>query len=326
MNPLTFRTLRLLADGDFRSGEEMARTLGVSRGSIWNALRGLDDAGVKVFKVRGRGYRLAESLSLLDRNRILAALDGAGRELAVEVVERVASTNSLLLARAAEGAAHGSVIAAEWQTAGRGRRGRSWHATLGGALTFSLLWRFQQGAGFLAGLSLAVGVAIIRALTAIGVRHAAVKWPNDVLWRQRKLAGILVEMHGDTLGPSAVVIGVGVNWRLSEAVREHIDAPATDLATACEGAPPDRNVAIAVLLRELIEVLAGFSQQGFAPLRDEWERHHVHHLKPVRLTLPDGAVVRGTAAGVDDDGALVLDCAQGRLRFYSGDISLREAA
>jgi len=326
MNGLTFETLRLLADGEFHSGEQMAERLGVTRGSVWNALQGLDLAGVEVFKVRGRGYRLSYPIELLDTARTGAALGAAADRLLIEVVERAESTNSLLLDKAAAGAPHGSVIAAEWQTSGRGRRGRLWHSPLGGALTFSLLWRFEQGAGFLAGLSLAVGVAVLRALDVVGVHDAVVKWPNDVLWHGRKLAGILVEMNGDTLGPSAVVIGIGLNLRLPDALRERIDCPVADLAAACAGSPPGRNATLAALLRELVGVLDRFAEQGFAALRDEWQQRHFHHGKVVELTLPDGTRVRGTAAGVDADGALLIASAHGTRRFYSGDVTLREAA
>src|SRR4051812_18525737 len=192
MNALTFPALRMLADGEFRSGEAMARVLGVSRASVWNALNSLDACGIEVFKVRGRGYRLAEPLSLLDAGSITTALGTAAPRFTIEVLDRIASTNSELMQRAAAGASSGTVIAAEWQTAGRGRHGRAWHALPGAALTFSLLWRFEQGAGFLAGLSLAAGIAVMRVLDAHRVRDTGLKWPNDVLWRGRKLAGILI--------------------------------------------------------------------------------------------------------------------------------------
>jgi BirA family biotin operon repressor/biotin-[acetyl-CoA-carboxylase] ligase len=324
MNGLTFAALRLLADGDFHSGEQMAATLRVTRGSIWNAMRGLERSGIEVFKVRGRGYRLAEPLELLDAGRVAAALGPVAGRLPIDVVERVESTNSLLLDRAAAGAVAGSVIAAEWQTAGRGRRGRRWHSGLGAALTFSLLWRFEQGAAFLAGLSLAVGVAVLRSLDALGVGPAAVKWPNDVLWDGRKLAGILVEMQGDALGPSTIVIGIGLNYRLGGDVIERIDVPASDLAVACGGSPPGRNAALAALLRELVLVLDRFAADGFAPFRDEWQQRHFHQGKAVELSLPDGAVARGSVAGVAEDGAILLSTPQGMRRFYAGDVSLRQ--
>ena len=322
MHALTFQALRLLADGEFRSGEAMARALGVSRASVWNALHALDDVGLAVFKVRGRGYRLAEPLALLVRAAVERELGAHAARFALEVLDSAESTNTLLMQRAATGTAGGSVIAAEWQTHGRGRRGRAWHSTPGAALTFSLLWRFQQGAGFLAGLSLAVGVAVARALAALGAGAAGLKWPNDVLWRGRKLAGILIEMQGDMLGPSAAVIGIGLNCRLPDALRERIDQPVVDLA-AVSGEVPDRNRVLARLLIELERVLSEFARSGFAPLRDEWQRRHVHQGKAVQLALPDGGVIRGTAEGVADDGALLLSTKSGQRRFHSGDVSLR---
>ena len=325
MNALTFQALRMLADGEFRSGEAMARVLGVSRASVWNALHALDQSGIEIFKVRGRGYRLAEPLSLLAADAIESAMGASAPRFAIEVVDSVESTNSLLMLRAAAGAATGTVIAAEWQTQGRGRRGRAWHAVPGAALTVSLLWRFQQGEGFLAGLSLAVGLAVTRALAACGVREAGLKWPNDVLWRGRKLAGILIEMQGDMLGPSAAVIGIGLNCRMPAAMLDRIDQPAVDVATA-GGAPPERNRLLAGLLLELDRVLTVFAREGFAPFRDEWQNCHVYQGKPVKIALPDGGIVNGTAEGVAENGALLLATHTGQLRFHSGDVSLRAAA
>ena len=223
MNALTFNTLRMLADGEFRSGEAMARVLGVSRASVWNALSALDECGIEVFKVRGRGYRLAQPLDLLDESRIKNLLGGDAPRFALEIRDRIDSTNTQLMERAGNGAPDGTVLAAEWQTAGRGRRGRTWHALPGAALTFSVLRRFEQGAGFLAGLSLGTGVAVMRALRAHGADDAKLKWPNDVLWHGRKLAGILIEMQGEMLGPSAAVIGIGINCRLPRQLLERID-------------------------------------------------------------------------------------------------------
>ena len=322
MNTLTFQVLRLLADGEFRSGEDIARTLGVSRATVWNALHGVDGAGVELFKVRGRGYRLAAPLALLEQAAVEHHLGAHRSKFTIEVLEATASTNTLLVQRANLGAAAGSVIAAEWQTHGRGRRGRAWESGVGAALTFSLLWRFQQGAGFLAGLSLAIGVAVARALARAGVPAAGLKWPNDVMWDGRKLAGILIELHGEMQGPSAAVIGIGVNCELPARVRERIDQPVADLAEA-GGAAADRNRVLALMLIELERVLASFAREGFEPLRDEWHRRHVDQGKMVRLVLPDGASLEGIAAGVAADGSLLLDTASGRRRFHSAEISLR---
>src|SRR5262249_51821414 len=154
----------------------------------------------------------------------------------------------------------------------------AWHAGVGGALMFSMLWRFSQGAGGLAGLSLAVGVALARGLSAVSGRDIALKWPNDIVAEGTKLGGILIEVAGDVLGPSAAVIGVGLNVQLSESVRCAIDQAATDLESIL-AAPVDRNELLAALLIELERTLARFAVEGFAPLRPEWERYHVHQGK-----------------------------------------------
>ena len=192
MNALAFQVLRHLHDADFHSGAVLARSLGVSRGTVWSAVRAIDASGLRVYKVRGRGYRLAQPVSMLDAAAIRGAAGTAGGRLTIDVVDTCASTNTALMRRATDGAASGAVLAAEWQQSGRGRMGRPWHAGPCGALTFSLLWRFAQGAGALAGLSLAAGIAVIRALDDVGVKTARLKWPNDVLWRGRKIAGVLV--------------------------------------------------------------------------------------------------------------------------------------
>jgi BirA family biotin operon repressor/biotin-[acetyl-CoA-carboxylase] ligase len=191
VSALTFQALRRLADGRFHSGEDMARSLGRSRATLSEALKCVPDLGLEIFSVPGRGYRLSEPLEFLDAGAVAHDLVGSG--VSLEVVDEVDSTSSRLLALAAAGAPSGTCLAAEWQSAGRGRRGRSWVAALGGSLTFSLLWRFERGAGHLGGLSLAVGVAVARALAACGVERVQVKWPNDVVADFHKLAGILVE-------------------------------------------------------------------------------------------------------------------------------------
>jgi len=322
VKPWQFKVLRRLADGEFHSGAALANALGKSRASIWLAIREIENAGIEVFKVRGRGYRLAQPLSLLDRDDIVRQLGADARAFTLEIMDGVSSTNTLAMERAARGAPADLVIAAEWQEAGRGRMGRDWHAGIGGALTFSLLRRFPQGAASLAGLSLAVGVALMRAFKTLGVEKAGLKWPNDVLWRGGKLAGILIEVQGDMLGPSAVVIGIGVNVRLSQAVRDRIDQAAGDLETAC-GRPLDRNQVLALLLRELRHALDTFAGAGLAPFRDDWHRYHVHQDRMVTVMLPDARREHGYARGVAEDGALMIETPSGLRRYHSGEISLR---
>jgi len=322
--PLTFALLKVLADGDFHSGEEMARSLGLTRTSVHNALQDVAQFGLKLHSVRGRGYQLATPLYWLEIEKIAAHLGGAREWLDLVVIEHAESSNAVLLERARQGAQSGSVLALEWQSAGRGRLGRRWHSGLGDALTFSLLWRFDKGLAALSGLSLAVGVAMVRALHELGVSEVGLKWPNDVLLPDGKLAGILLEAQGDMLGPSAVVIGVGMNLSLPDAARKHIDQPVSDLLSY--GVPlGDRNRVFAVLLKHLVAVLQVFATHGFAALRAEWERYHRLQQCDARVHMPDGSQIEGVVLGVDDEGALRMRTQRGEQVFHAGEISLRKA-
>jgi BirA family biotin operon repressor/biotin-[acetyl-CoA-carboxylase] ligase len=321
---LTFSLLRILADGEFHSGEVLARQFGVARATVNNALRDVENYGLTLYSVRGRGYRLARPLQWLDVETIRGGLGAERDALHIEILEYATSSNALLLQRAFQGAPGGSVLAVEWQSAGRGRLGRTWFSGLGDALTFSLLWRFESGLAALSGLSLAVGVAMMRALTGLGVPGVGLKWPNDVLLNDGKLAGILLEAQGDMLGPSSVVIGIGLNLAVPETLRGRIDQAVSDLASL-EMPVPERNLVLAVLLKNLAKVLSEFAEHGFAPLRAEWESHHVFQMRPVKLSLPDGLLVVGTAMGVTDEGALRLATAQGEKIFHAGEVSLRGA-
>jgi BirA family transcriptional regulator, biotin operon repressor / biotin---[acetyl-CoA-carboxylase] ligase len=321
MNPLTLATLRLMGDGEFHSGEEVAAALGVTRATVWNAVREAGELGVAVESVRGRGYRLDDPPVWLDAAAVAKLLGSRARRFHVEVVEHVHSTNSALLTRAEAGDAHGTVLATELQSAGRGRRGRSWASGLGGALTFSLLWRFEQGAAALTGLSLAVGIAVARALASLGAVDVRLKWPNDILHRGRKLGGILIEVRGDALGPTAAVIGIGLNVRMPPALAAHIDQPVTDTAQA--GAGADRNRLLAAVLKELAGLLDAFALDGFAPLEPEYRRWHALQDAAVLVNLGDGKPVRGHARGTADDGALIVETSDGLRRFHGGEVSLR---
>ncbi|MGE0557132.1 MAG: biotin--[acetyl-CoA-carboxylase] ligase [Burkholderiales bacterium] len=323
MNTTAFQALRALSDGAFHSGEDIARTLGVTRSAVWYGMRDIAGAGFEFESVRGRGYRLKQPVSLLDPQRTARALGGMADRVTLEIRDTLDSTNTQLLQRAAHNAPGGLVIAVEAQTAGRGRRGRAWHSGIGSTLTFSLLWRFSQGARELAGLSLAAGVALARALRAAGAGDAQLKWPNDVVFHGAKLAGILIEMQGDVLGPSAAVIGIGVNVRADPRVSAAVDQPVAELETAA-GAVVDRSVLLAQLLKELVAVLDVFAAQGFIALRAEWQQLHAQQDRRVRLVLPDGRTQVGTARGVAEDGALLLETAAGITRHHSGEISLRD--
>ena len=325
MLPLTLPILRILADGEFHSGEQLAAGLGVSRASIWNALQGVDIFGVRLFKVRGRGYQLADTIEWLERDKVIPYLEAHAETIQVQIVDVIDSTNSLLMQRAIQSSEGAQCVAAELQTHGRGRRGRTWHGALGGSLTFSLLWRFSLGAAQLSGLSLAIGVALVRALRELGVANIQLKWPNDLIHGYRKLGGVLIELQGDALGPSTAVIGVGLNLRLPEQVKHQIDQAVVDL----QGLMPDlasRNAVLGVALRHLADMLADFDVHGFEALRMEWQGLHAYQNKPVVMRMPDGAEMAGVVRGVTAEGALILDTVSGERRFGSGEMRLRPLA
>lgn len=319
-----FPLLRRLSDGAFHSGQDLAREFQLSRASVFNVLRQAEAMGLRLHAVRGRGYRMPVAVDWLDPAAVDDHLGAVAPVFDVRILDCVDSTNTALMAEALRGAADGTVLCAEHQQAGRGRRGRPWYAAIGGSLTFSVLWRFEGGLQSLSGLSLAAGLAIARAVNRHSRRPARLKWPNDVLVDHRKLAGILVEVQGDMHGAAVAVVGVGLNVSLSAAQRDAVDQAVVDLAET--GAAVARNPLLADCLRELHAVLAVFRQHGFAALRADWMALDAYAGKAVSLQLPDALGVHGEAAGVDDSGALLLRARDGRMNAYcGGEISLRLA-
>jgi BirA family biotin operon repressor/biotin-[acetyl-CoA-carboxylase] ligase len=328
--PLTPRRLALvrrLADGLFHSGESLAADLGVSRAAIWKHVRDLRaDLGLEVAAVRGRGYRLARPLELLDRGWIAAALaptTAAGLAELV-VLDTVGSTSAHLLPMRPPRSGLGIACVAEQQTAGRGRRGRRWVSPFGANVYLSLLWQFDLAATALAGLSLAAGVAVADALRGLGVPGIALKWPNDLLWQDRKLGGILVELAGEAEGPTRAVIGVGINHRMPAEAGAAIDQDWADLAGALPDATPSRLALVASLLDHLVAAMRQFAAAGLAPFLPAWEGLDALRGRAVVVQLGDG-VVNGTALGVAPSGALRLATAEGDRLFLGGEVSLRAA-
>jgi BirA family biotin operon repressor/biotin-[acetyl-CoA-carboxylase] ligase len=320
--------LPLLADGEFRSGQDLAEALGVSRTAVWKQVNRLVvETGLRIESVRGKGYRIPGGLDLLDANQVKSELDSSAVALLTElaILDVVDSTNAEVLRRAEHGCSAGLVCTAEQQTAGRGRRGRQWVSPYASNLYVSVLWDFNQGAAALEGLSLAVGVAVARALHACGVPPVQLKWPNDVLFRGAKLGGILLEMSGDAAGHCRVVVGVGLNVAMPATAATAIDQAWTDVRTISAGSMPGRNRLLAALLNELLPLLARFEQQGFSQWRDAWQALDAFAGASIVLTSGAGQVT-GIARGVDQRGALQLETTTGMQAIYGGEISLRAAS
>lgn len=316
--------LKLLADGQFHSGTDLGRRLGISRAAVNKGVRALAAIGLEIHSIPGRGYKLPEPVAPLDRAAILAELERRGTAPAVlEVLESVDSTNRYLIARAGE-IGPGAVCLTETQTRGRGRRGRGWLATPYRNLLLSMTWRFEAGPATVAAFGLAAGLALLEALEEYGVSGAGLKWPNDIVWRGRKLAGLLADVQGEATGPAFVVLGAGINCRIDEREARDIDQPWADLEEVT-GAAIDRNRLAASVIARLHAACRTFGERGFAPFRAAWEERHVYHGRPVRLLTPAGAVT-GTVTGVDSGGALRLTDEEGAERLYhAGEISLRGA-
>ena len=321
------RLLHALADGRTHSGEELARAFGVTRAAIWKQVAKLEDFGLTVEAAPGAGYRLAQRLDLLDGETLRAALEPAvAAQLAkLEVFTELDSTNRRLLA-APPPTGKLDVCIAEFQTQGRGRRGRRWDAPLGSGICLSVGWQFAGMPAEPAALTLAVGVAVRRVLERVAGLTISLKWPNDLVFDERKLGGILLELKAEAHGGAHVVVGVGLNVALPASLLPALsDWPrgAVDLKTALREEPPPRAVLAAALVNELSTLLVDYPARGFSAYRTEWRSADFLRGRSVRLDEPTGRLV-GTALGIDADGALLVETDAGkRRRVVAGDVSVR---
>ncbi len=320
--------LALLADGAVHAGDRLGARLGCTRAAVWKQVAALRAMGLPVAAVRGVGYQLPGGAELLDGARVAALLpDRVRAALALlRVYFAIESTSLALLAAPPPAPGEVTVCLAEYQHGGRGRRGRRWLSPATRGLCLSLGWRLERGGRDLPALSLVAGLAVLRALAATGAPGLRLKWPNDVLADGGKLAGILVDVIGEAAGPLYVVIGVGINVHglpEGEAVGREGGLPPVSLA-ALLPLPPSRNALAAGLVAELHAALLAFEAHGFAPFRADWQAADALAGRPV-VVSGAGPELRGTARGIGEDGALLVDVAGERRRLLAGDVSLRPA-
>ncbi|WP_372016259.1 bifunctional biotin--[acetyl-CoA-carboxylase] ligase/biotin operon repressor BirA [Pseudoxanthomonas sp. 10H] len=314
--------LRLGAGGI--SGDALARDAGVTRAAVWKRIQALRGAGMEIEARPGRGYALARPADLLDAAALRAGLPpavaaGIGT---LEVAWSLDSTNSELLRRPATTAT--AVLLAERQTAGRGRLGRSWNSPLGAQVCLSVRRGFEGGLARLGGLSLVAGVAVAEALHGLGYHDVGLKWPNDLVAGDRKLAGLLVEGGGEHAGPVQAVVGVGINVRLPQAATRAIDQPWTDLAQLGSTATPSRNVVAAAVLAALLPALDAFDVEGLAPFLPRYAALDALAGRAVRVSAGREPVT-GQAMGLAADGGLRVrtgDAGTERV-FHAGEVSVR---
>ena len=328
MNKLLFPVLSILSDGKFHSGEAIAKNFNVSRVLIWQVIAEAEKLGVEIFSVRGKGYSLSHSIQLLDEVKVKQSIGEIASWFNIKVFDILDSTNNFLMQEAPNGYPHASCVATNIQTSGKGRRGRQWQSSLGENLTFSFLWRFTKGTSALSGLSLAVGVSLIRSLKKINLKEALLKWPNDILVKDdeayKKLAGILIEVQGDMDGQSAAIIGVGINLKLSKNQLAKIDQPAIGISQCIED-EIDPNQLLGIIIKDLTEVLAQFELNSFESFKDEWQSYDAFHDQSISISSSDGGMITGKEHGVNNTGALEVITEGGIKTFSSGEVSIRKS-
>lgn len=313
--------LTLLADGEIHSGECLADALGISRTAIWKQIRKLQEEGVHIDTIRGRGYQLAAPMDLLSAEGTLSGLKEDLRErVSLTVHDRIDSTNSEIARRWQAGESGLLVSIADCQEQGRGRRGRPWLSPVGQNLYMSVGITVARGFTQLEGLSLVAGIAVIESLALPREVGAGLKWPNDVLLDNRKLAGILIELQGELDGAVRVIVGIGLNVHMKD--EKAVDQPWTSLALALPDQSWRRDSLAADILNELVSRLDAFEQQGFAPFCERWNAYDLFRDRRLKATSGD---LSGTGRGVDESGNYLLDTDQGVERIGAGEISLRVA-
>ncbi|MCB1775420.1 MAG: biotin--[acetyl-CoA-carboxylase] ligase [Gammaproteobacteria bacterium] len=316
--------LQRLADGRFHSGQQLAADLGLSRAAVWKHVRRLQaDWGVPIDAVRGRGYRLPGGFEPLDEDAISGGLSKRASKCldALTILTVVDSTNRVARESAPTQTGCARVWLAEHQTAGRGRRGRPWHSAFGGNLYFSFAWRFDLAMSELAGLSLVSGVVLAELLRDHGLAGHTLKWPNDLLHNQRKLAGILLEVSGEADGPATAVIGIGLNMRVPTDRGRQIDQPWTDLVRAGAG-NMSRNGLVAGLVERLTDACQLYQASQLPPFLARWSMFDGLLDRPVQL-LAGGTARQGIYRGISASGGMILENASGRSEHRAGEVSLR---
>jgi BirA family biotin operon repressor/biotin-[acetyl-CoA-carboxylase] ligase len=316
LTPIRQTLITLLSDGQFHSGEQLGEQLGISRAAVSKHMAALKELGLDLFSLTGKGYRLAVPMALYDQAQLQALAPTAP----VHCFPVIDSTNQYLLERVNQ-LQSGESCLAECQTAGRGRRGKPWVSPFGCQLILSMYWRLEQGMAAAMGLSLAVGVAVVQALESLGYTGVELKWPNDLYYQGRKLAGILVEMSGSAGASCNLVIGVGLNLAMPAREGERIDQAWSELRHI-QPELVDRNLLAARMLGHLQQAMLTFEQQGLSHFVDDWNRLDHFAGRPVRLLMGEQEI-RGIARGIDDRGALRLETSEGIKFYLGGEISLR---
>lgn len=307
--------LAALDGGQWVSGDVLAAGIGVTRAAIWKQINHLRAAGLAVESQPGRGYRLRRPVRLLDATAIAAATDAG--QVEVSVLWEVVSTSTLLL-RHPTPMPRCQAVLAECQRGGRGRRGRQWHSPCAAHIYLSMAWDLPNAPANLSAWPLAAGVAVAEALEIETGAALQLKWPNDLVWRERKLAGLLLESRWEHNGGCRLVLGAGVN--VDAEALAGVDQPVTSLEEIA-GALPDRNMVAGRLIVALLDAFRAFQCDASA-WREPWRCRDLLSGQQV-LVSQEQSVLCGTAIGVAADGALQVQTAEGRQHVRAGEVSVR---
>lgn len=318
------KILEFLSDQNFHSGEDLAERLGVSRAAVWKRIKHLKQLpGIELQSLSGKGYRLTSDIELLKQDAINCYIskESIDKIAGFEVIPQLPSTNDYLNKQGPVDIGWGRICIAEYQTQGKGRRGRQWISSVGRDVTMSVKWGFEKSLSSLGGLSLAVGVAVAEVMTELGVKGHALKWPNDILIEGKKVAGILVEGFGDMDGPGWATVGLGLNVSLSESEGQHIDQPwvAIDQFMVDK---VQRNALVGKLITALFSAFVLFDREGLAGFLSRWENYDAFRGEKVRLLVGKDEVL-GTYQGINENGGLILHDGHRDKVYYAGEVSLR---
>lgn len=320
------KLLNLISDGNFHSGEALGKQLGITRSAIWKSIKQLAKLGIEVESITGKGYRLRNKIELLNKNNIAKQLSDHSKKQIDDIVllNQVNSTNDYLFSQAREKPERNIACLAEQQTHGKGRRGREWISPFGNNVYLSLLWHFKSAPGEIVGLSIAVATAVTKTLEQLGISNGlTLKWPNDILWKNKKLAGILLEMIAEPNNTCSVVIGIGLNTQLSDKDSARIDQPSTSVSDILEKAV-SRNEISGLLLNSLVDTIEQFQRDGLQTALEEWKKYD--HFAGQNVTLHTAEQnINGIMQGLGDRGELLLlNPETNQLqRHLSGRVTLR---
>ncbi|MEG3759623.1 bifunctional biotin--[acetyl-CoA-carboxylase] ligase/biotin operon repressor BirA [Pseudoalteromonas carrageenovora] len=317
--------LNALNLGGFVSGQALGEELGISRAAVSKHIKTLQEMGLDIFKVTGKGYCLNSQVGLLNKTQIDQHYKALGASTAnVEVHPIIDSTNSELMRRLQSKAEleSGKVIVAEMQQAGRGRRGRVWQSPFGANLYYSYFWRLDDGLQAAMGVSIAVGLAVYDAIKALYQIGVELKWPNDIYINKQKLAGVLVELDGQPQGPCQLVIGIGINLQMPESFSQHIDQAWTDLNQHTQQLY--KNELVASLTYYLEKRLLQYSQSGLQEMYEQWNALNAFAGEQVELNTGHRSW-RGICEGIDPQGGIRIRQDGEVKSYYGGEVSLRKA-